>query len=151
MDSENKLLLKKKLEGLKAEKSRQQEENERKRIIENVDDFHEKYRFADEAESRKINEFIGKLDLSSPTHISASEKAEPSPHGNMYLCFLCGSNELLKTYISGSYENLMLDYDNWDFFSPYLLLIDEDFSRYIHIDDNGKMSESSVSENLGLS
>jgi hypothetical protein len=60
----------------------------------------------------------------------------------MYLCFLAGSEELLKIYIFGKYSDLISDIDTWDFFSPYLLLIDEDFKRFIYIDDNGDMTKS---------
>ena len=47
-----------------------------------------------------------------------------------------------SSYIFGNYKDLMADIDNWDFFSPYLLLIDEDFSGYIYINDNGDITES---------
>ena len=58
LDKEKKSLLKSKLENLKIKQSQQHQDNERKRIIENVDDFYEKYRFADGSESIKIEEFI---------------------------------------------------------------------------------------------
>ncbi len=53
-----------------------------------------------------------------------------------------GSEELLNIFIFGKFSDLIADIDTWDFFSPYLLLIDEDFRRYIYIDDNGDMTES---------
>ncbi len=142
MDKEKKSLLKSKLENLKIKQSQQHHDNERKRIIENVDDFYEKYRFADGSESIKIEEFIEHLHFAFPAHISITHISEPTPHDNMYLCFLSGSNELLKIYLFGNYKNLMLDIATWDFFSPFILLIDEDFSRYIYINDNGDIIES---------
>lgn len=142
LDSEKKSLLKSELEDLKKEQSQKSQDNERKRIIENVDDFYEKYRFADEFESIKIEEFVKHLHFSFPARIAISHISELTPHNNMFLCFLVGSEELLRIYIFGNYKNLMSDIDNWDFFSPYLLLIDEDFSRYIYINDNGDITES---------
>ena len=142
VDSEKKSLLKSKLENIKIKQSQQCQDNERKRIIENIDDFYEKYRFADEFESKKIEEFIEHLHFSFPAHIAISQISKPTPHNNMYLCFLGGSEELLKVYIFGNYKNLMFDIDNWVFFSPYLLLIDEDFSRYIYFNDDGGIIES---------
>lgn len=142
MNLENKSLLKSRLEALKIEQLRQRIENERMRIIENTDDFHGKYRFTDEFEARKIEEFISHLHFSFPGHIEISHISEPKPHNNMFLCFLAGSEELMGSYIFGNYKDLMADIDNWDFFSPYLLLIDEDFSGYIYINDNGDITES---------
>lgn len=144
LDTETRSLLKEKLEKSQALRARKQEDKERKRIAENIDDFYGNYRFADETESAKIRKFLGKTDFSSPAHIQISHKAETTIHNNMYLCFLCGSEELLKIYISGNHKDLMSDLDNWDLLSPYLLLIDEDFNRYIYINDNGERIESSL-------
>ena len=142
MNSKEKSFLKNKLDDLKAKQSQQRQYNEQKRITDNVDDFYEKYRFADESESVKIEDFIRHLHFSVPAHIEITHISEPTPHDNMFLCFLAGSDELLKVYIFGSYKNLMNDIDTWDFFSPFLLLIDEDLSRYIYINDNGDIIES---------
>ena len=144
LEPEKRLLLERKLEESKAKAVRQKENNERNRIAENINDFYVKYRFADETESESIDEFIGHLDLSFPARISVSYAAATAPHTNMYLCFLCGSKELLKTYVYGSYNDLMNDIEDWDFFSPYLLLIDEDLSHFIYINDNGDMIGSSL-------
>jgi hypothetical protein len=62
----------------------------------------------------------------------------------MYLCFLCGSEEIIKIYIYGDYKDFISDYDEWDYFSPYLLLIDEDFIHYVYIDDNGEIKEGKI-------
>ena len=118
-------------------------EKEKKKLADSVDDFDKKYRFADEAEIRKIEEFINKLESPLPGHIAACENS-PAPHRNMYLCFLMGSEEQLKMYIYGGYEDLMNDMDEWNFISPYLLLIDEDFVHYIYINDHGEATESKI-------
>ncbi|MCR4780583.1 MAG: hypothetical protein K5876_05745 [Ruminiclostridium sp.] len=142
MDSEKQALLKSKLEDLKKKQSQQRQDNEKKQIIENIDAFYEKYRFADEFEFIKIEGFISQLHFSSPAHITISHISDPTPHDNMYLCFLLGSDELLRIYVFGKYKNLMFDIDTWKFLSPYLLLIDEDFQRYIYINDNDDMIEA---------
>ena len=142
MNSEKQLLFNSKLEELKKKQLQQRLEDERKRITENTDYFFKKYRFASYDESVKIEEFIGRLHFTFPAHIAISQICDPEQHENMYLCFLAGSEELLKIYIFGKYSDLISDIDTWDFFSPYLLLIDEDFKRFIYIDDNGDMTES---------
>lgn len=142
MDSEKKSLLQSKLQELKIQRSKQRQNSERKRIAENVGGFYEKNRFADEAEAVRIEEFIGKLHFSFPAHIEASHISEPAPHNNMYLCFLSGGEELLRVYVFGAHKDLMSDIESWEFFSPYLLLIDEDLSRYIYINDNGDITQS---------
>ena len=142
MNSEKQSLLKSKLEELKKKQLQQRLDNEKKRIKDNTEDFNEKYRFASEAESLKIEEFIGQLHFTFPAHIAISQICDPVPHENMYLCFLGGSEELFRIYVFGKYSDLIKDIDTWFFFSPYLLLIDEDFKRFIYINDNGDMTES---------
>ncbi|MBR3024728.1 MAG: hypothetical protein IKH71_09775 [Oscillospiraceae bacterium] len=144
MNSENKSLLINQLEELKKNMSLKRLEDERKRITENTDNFFEKYRFADESECAKIEEFILKfhLHLRYSASTALSKICDSVPRENMYLCFFSGSEELLKIFIFGKFSDLIADIDTWDFFSPYLLLIDEDFRRYIYIDDNGDMTES---------
>lgn len=141
MDTDKSILLKKKLEENKLKIQNTEIEKQRKQIISCVDDFDKKYRFADESESEKLREFISSIDFSSPTHIR-SEECSVSKHQNMYLCFLCGSKELLNTYLYLDYNDFILDIDNWQILSPYLLLIDEDFIRFIYINDYGEIKES---------
>ena len=141
MDNENKALLRSKLEKLKKKQEKTRLDNVRKDLAENIPDFCKKYRFPNSDEVQKIENFISKLHFSSPAHIVIGENT-PSLHRNMYLCFLCGSEELSKIYVYGDYRDLMLDMEHWDFFSPYLLLIDEDFVRYIYINDRGEKIET---------
>lgn len=143
MDADKRVLLKKKLEDNKLKIKNAEIEKQRKQIISCVDDFDRKYRFADEAESEKLDEFIGSLNFYSPAHIRLKEQSI-SQHQNMYLCFLCGSHELLNIYLFGNYNDLMHDIDNWTFLSPYLLLVDEDFIRFIYINEHGEIKESAV-------
>lgn len=139
MNTDRNALLQKKLE----ENRKKVFEKEKKKLAESIDGFDRKYRFADYDEARKIEEFIDKLNFSLPAHITVNGN-NPVPHSNMYLCFLSGSEEHLKMYIYGGYEDLMNDMDEWDFISPYLLLIDEDFVHYIYVNDYGEAAEAEI-------
>lgn len=143
MDTDKKILMKNKLEENKLKIKDTEIEKQRKQIINYIEDFDKKYRFADEFESERLNRFISSLPFSSPAHIQL-EKYNASTHNNMYLCFLCGSTELLNIYIYGNYNDLLLNIDNWEIFSPYLLLVDEDFIRFIYINDHGEIKESKI-------
>ncbi|MBQ3565577.1 MAG: hypothetical protein IJA12_00195 [Oscillospiraceae bacterium] len=143
MNETDKLLLKQKLEQNKIQHQNKEIENQKKQIIENVEDFNRKYRFADNSETEKLQNFTDKLNFTSPAHISA-EKSKNTNHNNAYLCFLCGSKELLNIYIYGKYNDIINDMYEWDFFSPYLLIVDEDFSRYVYINDNQEISEHKI-------
>ena len=133
--------LKNKMELLKRKQEHQRQDRARDNLIENIENFYDKYRFANDSEISKIEQFIGQLHFLFLGHIINNHKSELTEHQNMYLCFLCGTGELLQIYIYGNYYNFLLDIDNWDFFSPYLLLIDEDFLRYIYINDCGEQTE----------
>ena len=106
--------------------------------------FSQKYRYADEAEALKIETFISKLNFEQPGQLAIQEVC-PYPHGNVYLCFLMGTDALFEIYVFGKYSDIMSDYDVWEVFSPYLLLVDEDFIHYTYINDNGEVMESQVS------
>ena len=60
-----------------------------------------------------------------------------------------GTDALFEIYVFGKYSDIMSDYDVWEVFSPYLLLVDEDFIHYTYINDNGEVMESQVSCWLG--
>lgn len=143
MDADKKILLKKKLEKNKQKIINIEIEKQRKQIIDNINDFDRKYRFADETETERIEKFISNLEFSFPAHIKLNE-CNISQHQNMYLCFLCGSEELLGIYLYVNYDDFITDMDNWEFFSDYLLLIDEDFIRFIYINDYGEFLESKI-------
>lgn len=143
LDDDKRILLKKKLEENKRKIKNIKIEKQRKQIINYIDDFDRKYRFADESETERINRFINNLNFSFPAHIRL-EECNTSQHQNMYLCFLCGSEELLNIYLYVNYNDFIIDIDNWEFFSPYLLLIDEDFIRFIYINDYREIKESKI-------
>ena len=150
MDAKYKNLLQTKLADNKRKQEKIKLDKQISFIKDNVNDFDKKYRFANDIEINKIDMFVSKLHFSAPGHIDVNDNY-PTSHNNMYLCFLCGSEELLKTYIYGKYEIFLLDIDNWTFFSPYLLLIDEDFIRYIYVNDNGDIQESQLPNEVSCS
>ncbi len=115
----------------------------RKEITDGIDDFDTKYRFADKAESERIEKFIDSLEFSSLGKIKPTE-CGISEHKNMYLCFLFGTEELLRIYIYGGHDTFLTDPENRGFFSSSLLLIDEELSGFIYIDDNGAFNEGTI-------
>lgn len=144
MNTDRKLLLTKKLEENKRKLKKSQIENQRHQIVESFDNFDSIYRFANDFEMEKLERFMERLEFSSPAHIVLDE-CSVTQHDNMFLCFLCGSEELLfDIFIYGNYKDFLLDIDTWCYFSPYLLLVDEDFIRYIYINDNGEIKESKI-------
>lgn len=141
METQKKEILRKKL-AENAEKRRSAEmDAEFDRIRQEIDDFSSKYTKND----RKITDYIANIlsyiDLKTPAAPSASQ---PAQYGRMHLCFLCGSAALLEISVSGSYADFMRDLDDWSMLSPYLLLINDDFTRFIYIGDDGSRTEGTI-------
>ena len=111
------------------------------RIRQEITDFDAKYQFADAGTVQRLEQLIQQLDFSSPAHLNP-QPAKPVPHGEMFLCFLCGTAEMMHLYIHGCCADFMRDLDDWTMLSPYLLLIDADFSHYIYIRDDGSQTEA---------
>ena len=109
----------------------------------NIEHFSQKYRYADESEAFKIEEFISKLNFIRPGQL-AIKKVCTHSYENVYLCFLMGTEALFQIYIFGKYDDIMSDYDEWEVFSPYLLLVDEDFIHYVYVNDYGETMESKI-------
>ena len=93
--------------------------------MKNIEQFSQKYRYADEVETRKIEIFLSNLKFVRPGQLAIQEVC-PYPHRNAYLCFLMGTDALFEIYVFGKYSDIMSDHDAWEVFSPYLLLVDED-------------------------
>ena len=119
MEHERKELLAQKRAQLKIKQKRAEIQQYKDRLTKSIEHFSQKYRYADEV--------------------------CPYPHGNAYLCFLMGTDALFEIYVFGKYSDIMSDHDAWEVFSPYLLLLDEDFIHYTYINDNGEVLESRVS------
>lgn len=112
-------------------------------IMHSIEDFPKKYRFADENEIRRIEIFIDKLPFSLPAKIDFSSltKSDITKHNSVWLCFLSGCEEIFSIYIHGNYKDIINDYETWFWLSDYLLIVDEDFFRFIFIDDNFNLTE----------
>ena len=126
MDHERKELLTQKKAQLKKRQKRAEIQQYKDRLTKSIEHFSQKYRYADEAEALKIETFISKLNFEQPGQLAIQEVC-PYPHGNVYLCFLMGTDALFQIYVFGKYSDIMSDHDAWEVFSPYLLLVDEDF------------------------
>ena len=112
-------------------------------MAQNIEQFNQKYRYAERVEVTKIQDFMSKLDFVRPGQLYIKESS-PFHHNNVYLCFLLGTSAELEIYIFGKYNDIINDYDEWEVFSPYLLLVDEDFTHYVYINNYGEMFESQV-------
>ncbi|MCM1315329.1 MAG: hypothetical protein NC244_08190 [Alistipes senegalensis] len=114
-------------------------------ITQSIENFPEKYRFANDNEKKRIEIFIEKLPaFYNKIDFSALLKSPVTEHGKCYLCFLEGSEEILDMYIYGNFSDFLRDYDDFFFFSAYLLIIDEDFRRFVFIDDDFNQKESYI-------
>ncbi len=143
MDNDMKTLLEQKKMQLRIKQEKIEIQHKKEDIIQNVVHFPQKYRFADEVETIRIQNFISKLDFLSPGQLYIKENCAYF-HDNVYLCFLMGSHALLNVYIFGKYHDIINDYDEWEVFSPYLLLVDEDFTHFVYINDGGQITKSQV-------
>lgn len=109
-------------------------------VVQNVDCFNEKYRFVEECEKIKIQKFVSELEFVVPGQLKVKENCLHK-HNNVYLCCLMGDCAVYDIFVFGRYDDFISDYDDWDYISPYLLLIDDDFSHYIYINDYGEIIE----------
>ena len=144
MDDNLKELLAQKKTQLKEKQKSADIQRYKDHFMKNIEQFSQKYRYADEVETRKIEIFLSNLKFVRPGQLAIQEVC-PYPHGNAYLCFLMGTDALFEIYVFGKYSDIMSDHDAWEVFSPYLLLVDEDFIHYTYINDNGEVLESRVS------
>ena len=143
MNDDRKLVLAQKKARLKEEQKRAEIQQYKDHFEKNIEHFSEKYRYADESEAFKIEEFITKLNFIQPGEL-AIKKVCTHSYENVYLCFLMGTEALFQIYIFGKYDDIMSDYDEWEVFSPYLLLVHEDFIHYVYVNDYGETMESKI-------
>ena len=144
MNHERKELFAQKKARLKATQQREEIQQYKDHFTKSIQYFSEKYRYADESEAVKLGKFISKLDFAQPGQLSIQEVC-PYTHENVYLCFLMGTEALFQIFIFGKYDDILRDYDEWEVFSPCLLLVDEDFIHYAYVNDDGEVMESQVS------
>lgn len=109
-------------------------------VVQNVKCFNEKYRFVEECEKLQIQKFVSELEFILPGQLQVKEKCIYQ-HNNVYLCCLMGDCAKYDIFVFGRYDDFISDYTEWEYMSPYLLLIDEDFSHYSYINDYGEIIE----------
>ena len=140
MNAEQEKLLQKKKEQYKLKQKEKAIQEAISSVVQNVDSFNEKYRFAEECEKIKIQKFVSELEFVGPGQLKVKEKCLYK-HNNVYLCCLTGDCAVYDIFVFGRYDDFIRDYDDWDYISPYLLLIDDDFSHYIYINVYGEIIE----------
>lgn len=113
-----------------------------------IEQFEQRYEFADTETVARIVDFIDKLPFHRPSRVdlerfSTSRSYSPSDADSksVWICFLLGDEALFKVFVKGSMVDFFTDFDEWVFYSPYLLLIYNDFGGFIFIDDNEEMTE----------
>ena len=143
MDHKRKGLLAQKKAQLKVKQQKAEIQQYKDHFTKSIEDFSQKYRYADEAEEVILGTFISKLDFAQPGQLAIQEVCL-YPHENVYLCFLMGTEALFQIFIFGKYDDILRDYNEWEVFSPCLLLVDEDFIHYTYINDDGEVMESQV-------
>ena len=97
MDYDRKLLLEQKKAQLKIKQKRAEIQQYKDRLTKSIEHFSQKYRYAGEVETRKIETFLSRLNFVQPGHLAVQEVC-PYPHGNVYLCFLMGTDALFEIY-----------------------------------------------------
>ena len=125
MEHERKELLAQKRAQLKIKQKRAEIQQYKDHFTKSIEHFYQKYRYADKAEAVKLGKFISKLDFAQPGQLAIKEVCS-YPHENVYLCFLMGTEALFQIFIFGKYDDILRDYDEWEVFSPCLLLVDEE-------------------------
>ena len=126
--------------------------NEQKeRILREIPQFHQHYQFADKDNIIRLKMFLKslptltrvRLDISQfPIwHVIKSFK-DINDHFNVWICFLSGSPELFELYPYGDIQNFINDFESWQYISPYLILVCDNFKDFIFIDDEKKIIRS---------
>ena len=142
------------LDGLIEARRQRRRERETARIkqqmsAEMIEDFAEKYEFADGAAAEKLKTFLNTLPTDGgrpdfdrfPAHGKFQMSAEASER-RVWFCSLCGSEEVFEVFVKGRLSDFLADYDGWCFFGAYMLLVYEDFGGFVYIDDNKEMTEA---------
>lgn len=140
MNEEQEKLLRIKKEQCKLKQQEKAMQEAMRCVAENVDGFYEKYRFVDEYEKVEIQKFVSGLEFNAPGQLKVKETCLYK-HNNIYICCLMGELAMYDIFVFGRYDDFINDYAEWDYISPYLLLIDDDFSHYIYINDDGEIIE----------
>lgn len=151
----------------KESKKKAEIERIKAQISAEIKDFTRRYRFADTEESERIGDFIDNLPYRRPAWVdlekflnrrvfslsesnaenvwtdfmSGREEVLKIFIRDVWICFLSGDEELFKIFIECKVADFFADFDEWTFYSPYIVLLYNDFSGFVFIDDNEKMTE----------
>lgn len=150
----------KKFEKLKAkqlENRRTQEINRLKAdMISDILDFTERYKFANDILLRKLDALADQLPFRLPARIDFEKmpfyrkvkEEDINKSTKIWIYFLSGSSELFEISVYTSFGDYFSDYDIWYSYSPYLLLICENFEEFFYIDDDGNITQSSFKKQV---
>lgn len=153
MDENMKNHLKFLKEQQKQKERRKRTALEQERLFSNITDFIQHYRFASERESEKIKAFLYGLPCISPTRPDFSKMMIERQFQNIeelllyenrdiWVCCICGSNELINLFSYGNVRSFINDFREWDYISPYLILLFDNLNDFIYIDDNRNIIKS---------
>lgn len=113
-------------------------------------DFDKRYEFADEAAANKLKQALGELPYRKPGGIDFTRLGhrELSPESTesrrVWFCSLCGSEEIFDVFVRGELRDFLDDYDTWNYYGAYMLLMFDDFRGFVYIDDNKNMTEAVI-------
>lgn len=117
-------------------------------MADEIPGFSERYMFADGEQSAKLNAFVEKLPFARPAWIDVKgfQRRRVYSSGEtdgrrVWICFLSGSAELLDIYVGCTAADYFADFDDWQWISPFTVLVFDDLSGFIFIDDNEDMTE----------
>ena len=150
---------KNRLELLKEQQKQRQYEKrvafEKERLITEHIDFIKHYRFANQSETNRIIAVLNGLPGVSSTRPDFSKllielKSQnikdllEYKHEKIWICCLCGSQELINLFILGKMSRFVHDFENWYAISDYLFLLFNNFKDFVYIDDHGEIVKSKV-------
>ena len=127
-------------------------QQEKQRFADWIPNFELDFEFVSICEHKTIDEFINRLSFSAPARIDMTCFSEainysalssiPDQHQTFYCICLMGNEITIDLYTKSKLESITKTYDDWERLSPYLLLIADDFSKIIFIDDNGEITHA---------
>ena len=151
MQEDKKLRLQELLEQQKHRIYNAKINDQKEYILKEIPQFHQHYQFADKEDIIKLKMFLKslptlisiRLDFSQLPiwHVIKSFK-DINDHFNVWICFLSGLPELFELYPYGDIQDFINDFDSWQYISPYLILVCDNFKDFIFIDDEKKMIQS---------
>lgn len=120
-------------------------------MSEEIEGFAEKYEFADGEVSEKLKNLLdglpsnesGRIDFDKLyAHRKFSAKNTDTRGRMVWFCSLCGEEAIFDIFVKGRLFDFLADYDDWYFYGAYMLLVYEELSGFVYIDDNGNMTEA---------